>query len=118
RSGFEVAGAADMDGSQLLDLTTAIFFRETLEHASENIGFHSVWISAAQNPSLRGAAVSSLLNLHRAWSRRLAGALGQAPEAALPLRMHAIFTGKLIRAVTAAVDVSDLARARSDFATI
>lgn len=118
RSGFEAAGAADIDESQLLDLTTAIFFREALEHASENIGFHSAWISAAQNPSLRGAAVSSLLNLHRAWTRRLSAARGQAPEPALPLRMHAIFTGKLIRAVTAAIDVSDLARARSDFATL
>ncbi|BCH29773.1 hypothetical protein MesoLjLc_17030 [Mesorhizobium sp. L-8-10] len=118
RSGLDAAGAAELDESRLLDLTTAIFFREALEFGSENIGYYSVWMSAAQSPSLRPAVATSLFDLHRAWSRRITSALGRSPGAGVPLHMQAIFIGKLVRAITAAVGVPDLARARADFADV
>jgi DNA-binding transcriptional regulator YbjK len=118
RAGLGSAGTASMDKERLLDLTTAIFFREALEFGSESIGHYSVWIGAAQNPSLRPAVASSLLDQHRAWMRRLASVSGKVPNAAVALRMQALFIGKLIRAIAAAVPVDDLAGAREDFALV
>jgi len=118
RSGLDAAGAAEMDEGRLLDLTTAIFFREALEFGSENIGYYSVWMSAAHSPSLRPAVATSLLDLHCAWSRRITSALGRLPSAEVPLHMQAIFIGKLVRAITAAVGIPDLGRARADFADV
>ena len=103
---------------RLLDLTTAIFFREALESGRENIGYHSVWMSAAQDPSLRPAVASSLLDLQRAWSRRIAAVYGAAPSPTVPLRMQAMFTGKLVRATAAAAGLADLSRVRGDFAAV
>ena len=76
--------AAAMDEGRLLDLTTAIFFREALEFGRENVGYYSVWMSATQNPSLRPAVASALLDQHRAWSRRIAQIPGGDRGAEVP----------------------------------
>jgi len=110
--------AAGIDTERLLDLTTAIYFREALEFARENIGFYSVWMNAAQNPALRPAVASSLLDLDRAWTRRITAATGKAPAPAIPLRMQALFIGKVVRTIAASIEVADLSRAREDFAAV
>ena len=117
RAGLGSLKAADIDESRLLDLTTAIFYREALEFGKENIGHYSVWMSAAQNPSVRPAVASSLLDQHRAWMKRIALVSGREPDATVVMRMQALFIGKLIRAIAASVDVTDLSRARDDFAS-
>ena len=118
RDGLAAGDAAGIDENRLLDLTTAIFFREALESGRENIGYHSVWMSAAQDPSLRPAVASSLLDLQRAWSRRIAAVYGAVPDPTTPLRMQAMFTGKLVRATAAAAGLADLSRVRGDFAAV
>lgn len=118
RSGFASCAASDIDEPRLLDLTTTIYFREALEFGRENIGYYSVWLNAAQNPSLRPAVAASLLDLHRAWSRRIASVSGGKPDPAVPFRMQALFVGKLIRTIVAGTDVAGLSRAREDFAAI
>lgn len=118
RSGLAAHAPADIDNHRLIDLTTAIFFREALEFARENIGFYSVWINAAQNPALRPAVASSLLDLDRAWTRRIAAATGKPPDPAVPLRIQALFIGKVVRTIAASMEIADLSRAREDFAAI
>ena len=107
--------AGEIGGERLLDLTTAIFHREALEFGSENIGHYSVWMRAAQDASLRPAVASSLLDLHRAWVRRIALVSNEAP-APVAMRMQALFIGKVIRSIAALVSVENLSRAREDFA--
>lgn len=116
RAGLGSLKAADIDESRLLDLTTAIYYREVLEFGRENIGHYSVWMSAAQNPSVRPAVASSLLDQHRAWVQRIAMIGGRGPGAPIAMRMQALFIGKLIRAIAASLDIADLSRAREDFA--
>jgi AcrR family transcriptional regulator len=115
RAGFALQEPGDVDEGRLLDLTTAIFFREALEFGRENVGHYSVWMSAARNPSVRPAVAASLLDQHRAWSRRVA-ALGGAEDPALAFRMQALFIGKLVRAIVTTADVGELSRSRDDFA--
>jgi AcrR family transcriptional regulator len=116
RAGLGSLKSAEINESRLLDLTTAIFYREALEFGKENIGHYSVWMSAAQNPSTRPAVASSLLGIHRAWTKRIALISGAPANPAVALRIQALFIGKLIRAIAAPVDVTDLSRARGDFA--
>lgn len=116
RSGFGSLKAADIDEARLLDVTTAIYYREALEFGRENVGHYSVWMSAAQNPSLRPAVAASLLETHRAWVQRIASVGVSGRPAAVAMRMQALFIGKLVRAIAAAHDVADLSRAREDFA--
>lgn len=118
RTGLSAGDAAEMDEGRLLDLTTAIFFREALEFGRENVGYYSVWMSAAQNPSLRPAVASALLDQHRAWSRRIAQIPGGDRGAEVPLRMQVMFIGKLIRLIAAAGELDDLSRVRGDFAAV
>lgn len=118
RSGLAPYVGANIDESQLLDLTAGIFLREALEFGRENLGYFSIWLSAAETASLRPAVASSLLELHRAWSRRIATGWGKAPLPAIPLRVQALFIGKLIRAIVANVNLPDLSRAREDFARV
>jgi DNA-binding transcriptional regulator YbjK len=121
RAGLVSLKAADIDEPRLLDVTTAIYYREALEFGRENVGHYSVWMRAAQNPSLRPAVASSLLDTHRAWVQRIAVVRGPAAGATVAtrmqaMRMQALFIGKLIRAIAASLDVADLFRAREDFA--
>ena len=118
RSGLAAHGTGDLEENRLLDLTTAVYFREALEFGRENIGYYSVWMNAAQNPSLRPAVASSLLDLHRAWLRRLAATGATTPDPVVAFRIQALFIGKLIRAIVAPAGIADLARARDDFAAV
>ncbi len=118
RAGLASTGAGGIDAGRLLDLTTAIYFREALEFGRENVGYYSVWLSAAQNPSLRPAVASALLDQHRAWLRRIGMTFGWPADPATALRIQALFIGKLIRAISASPDVADLSRAREDFADV
>ncbi|HVY19833.1 MAG TPA: TetR family transcriptional regulator [Bauldia sp.] len=117
RAGLASTDTAAMDEGKLLDLTTAIYFREALEFGRENIGHYSVWMSAAQNPSLRPAVAASLRDMHRAWLRRIAVVAGREDVGAA-MRMQSMFIGKLVRAITASVDIADLSRTRDDFALV
>lgn len=116
RAGLGSTDAAAIDRHRLLDLTTAIFYREALEFGRENIGHYSVWMRAAQHAGLRPAVASSVLSFHRAWSRRIAVINGTAADEATAVRMQALFIGKLIRTIVASTEVADLSRAREDFA--
>lgn len=117
RAGIGAASPRDCDEDHLVDLTTAIFFREAMEFASENLGYYSVWLSAAQNPTLRAAVLSALLDQGRAWERRLSALPGaRAPRPGAALRLQALFVGKLIRAIVGGCDLDALANARRDFA--
>lgn len=110
-------GIGAPDAARLLDLTTAVLTREALDHAGENTGFYSAWVSAAQTPALRPAVAAAQLDQHRAWCRRLAGA-GTDPARipATALRMQALFIGMLIRTLAAGADLATLAQMRPAFA--
>lgn len=117
RAGIGATVPSDFDENRLVDLTTAIFFREAMEFASENLGYYSVWLSATQNPTLRAAVLSSLLDQDRAWERRLSALPGAgAPSPGAALRPQACFVGKLIRAIVGGSDLDEMANARGDFA--
>jgi AcrR family transcriptional regulator len=116
QSAIGTANAAETDEARLLDLATTIFFREALEFGSENIGFYSVWISAAANTALRPAVAAALRDMLNAWSERILPPSTAASDPAAALRLQALFVGKLIRAIAASVPVAELARAREDFA--
>lgn len=116
RSGLDAAEAADMDTDRLIDLTTAIFFREALEFGRENIGYYSAWLSAAHSTALRATVAASLLDIHLAWARRFETIPGTTPNPLAAMRMQALFIGKLVRAIASSLDISDLSLARRDFA--
>lgn len=116
RAGFGALAASEIDEARLVDLTTAIYFREVLEFAGENIGYHSVWLSAAHDPTLRPAVLAALVDQNRAWLRRLEALPGSRPSSQAPLMLQAVFVGKLIRALVSGSGIADLARAREDFA--
>lgn len=116
RAGLGAIAPGDIDAGRLVDLTTAIFFREALEYPRENVGLYSVWLRAAQSPALRASVGAALAEMDSAWQRRIASIGGDrcAPQAALILQ--ALFVGKLIRAVAAGTGMAELARARDGFA--
>jgi DNA-binding transcriptional regulator YbjK len=115
RAGLGSVDPAGIDEDRLLDLTTAIYYREALEFGSENVGHYSVWIRAAQHPPLRPAVASSILSFHHAWSRRIA-VIGGTTGETTALRMQALFIGKLIRTIVGSAAAADLSWAREDFA--
>lgn len=101
----------------LLDLTTAVFAQEALDHRGENAGYYSAWVSAAQQPALRPAVAAAQLDQHLAWTRRLAALdlpPGRVPRSALAVQ--ALFIGMLIRALAAGADPETLAQVRPAFA--
>lgn len=116
RTGFGALAPFEIDETRLVDLTTAIFFREALEFAGENIGYHSVWLSAAHDAALRPAVLAALLNRHHAWRHRLEALPGGGPAPRAPLMLQAVFVGKLIRAIASGSGIAGLFRAREDFA--
>jgi len=116
RAGIGATTATKIDAARLADLTTTIFFRELLEFARENVGYYSVWMSAAQNAQLRPTVRSALLDQHHAWARRLKTVHHGAVPHAAPLRLQALFVGKLIRGIAGQPDNMDLSRSREDFA--
>lgn len=116
RASIGATTATKIDAARLADLTTTIFFRELLEFARENVGYYSVWMSAAQNAQLRPTVRSALLDQHNAWLRRLNAVHDGAVPHAAPLRLQALFIGKLIRGVAGQPDNADLSRSREDFA--
>ena len=116
RAGFGTLAAADIGEARLVDVTTAIYFREVLEFSGENIGYHSAWLSAAHDAGLRPVVLAALLDQHRAWLRRLEAIPAARPSPAAPLMLQAVFVGKLIRAVAAGAGMPALSRARDDFA--
>lgn len=116
REGLGAGDPSVMDEDRLLDLTTAIYYREALEFGSENIGHYSLWIRASQHPALRPTVASSILSFHHAWSRRISTIGRRSDDGAMAIRMQALFIGKLIRAIVASTAVADLAWAREDFA--
>ena len=113
RAAMAGSTAGPLPAGPLLDLTAAVFTREALDHARENTGYYSAWVSAAQTPALRPAVAAAQLDQHRAWCRRLAP-LGGGPATAL--RFQALFVGMLIRALAAGADAGLLARVRPAFA--
>lgn len=117
REGIGAVAVTNMDRARLIDLTTTIFFRELLEFARENVGYYSVWMGAAQDVELRGAVSSALLDQQNAWTRRLAAvSADSAVVAGAPLKLQALFVGKLIRGTVAQLDTTDLSHSRQDFA--
>lgn len=118
RSGLAAPPSSELDEDRILDLTTAIYFREALEFVRQNIGYYSAWLGAAQNRSLRPMVAAALLDQNRAWARRITLVFGRIPHRTTPLRMQAIFLGKLVRAMAAGVSLNDLSHVRVDFAAV
>ncbi len=118
RDALAGAGGPVTTRANLLDLTTAVFFREVLEHPRESVGFYSVWVVAAQSPVLRGVVAAAQRDQHRAWCRRLASLPNPPPAESTALRVQAQFIGMLIRAVAAGGDLDRLREARQAFAAL
>lgn len=118
RSGLAAPPSSELDEDRMLDLTTAIYFREALEFVRQNVGYYSAWLGAAQNRSLRPMVAAALLDQNRAWARRITLVSGRIPHRTTPLRMQAIFLGKLVRAMAAGVSLDDLSHVRVDFAAV
>ena len=118
REGIESIQPQDIDEQRLIDLTTAVFFHELFQSPHENLGYYSVWMSAAQNLTLRAAVFESLYDQNRAWQRRLIAIFGDSVPAPVPLWIQGLFAGKLIRGIAAQPATGDLARSREDFAAM
>lgn len=118
RAGMGSIAPEKIDKTRLADLTTAVFFHELLQFPHENLGYCSVWMSSVRNATLRPAVFGSLLELDRAWMRRLRAATGGDIPAAAPLWLQGLFMGKLIRGIAARPDTGDLSRSREDFAAV
>jgi len=118
REGLGDPLSAAMTEARLIDLTTAIFLREVFEFSRENIGYYSVWMSAAQNPDLRPVLASFFGDQYAAWRRRLGTVVENEIDQSAVLDIQALFVGKLIRAITAGVGMADLSGARKDFAVV
>ena len=118
RSGLSGVGQDGLGPDELLDLTTAILFREVLEHPGENLAVYSSWIRAAQSPETQAVVAAAQADLHRAWCRRLAALPVPADPSAAALRMQALFIGALLRAITTGARTETLAQMRAGFATI
>lgn len=112
RDGFRAHERGRLDAGQLADLTSAIFGREALQYPQENLAFHSVWVRAAVQDSLRPAIGAALHDQQQAWRQALSS-VGAPPANAL--RVQALFVGKLVRAMTAGADLSQTAGAREQF---
>lgn len=118
REGMESIPPGDINESRLTDLTTAVFFHELFQSPDENLGYYSVWMSAAQNLPLREVVFESLHDQNRAWQRRLLAIFGDGVSAPAALWIQGLFVGKLIRGIAARPPTGDLARSREDFAAI
>ncbi|MBV1895813.1 MAG: TetR family transcriptional regulator [Rhodobacteraceae bacterium] len=118
REGLGDPLSSAMSESRLVDLTTAIFLREVFETSKENIGYYSVWMSAAYNPSLRPVLASFLSDQHFAWRSRIAKITGHEIDQAAVLDIQALFVGKLIRAITTGAGMAELSGARKDFSVV
>lgn len=118
RAGLASARLTGLSVDALLDLTTAILFREALEHPGENLAYYSAWIRAAQSADRQTAVAEAQRNLHRAWLRRLEALPPGADRARAALRLQALFIGTLLRAITTGARTETLAQARAGFATI
>lgn len=115
RDALAGAGRRVMTRDALLDISTAVFLREALQHPGETVGFYSVWVVAAQSPDLRGVVALAERDQHRAWCRRLAGLPGGGGGAPAALRLQAQFIGMLVRAVAAGSDPDLLRGVRAAF---
>lgn len=107
-----------MDADRLIDLTTTIFLREVMEFGRENVSYYALWLEAVRNPTLAPAIGRDIADLNHAWQRRLAVLPGQTADARAALRLQALFTGKLLRAVCGADGIEDLSSTRADFAAL
>lgn len=109
RRGIRGYSAQSMSPDELADLTTAIFYSEAMQHASENLAFYSTWIRAAEQPRLRPAIFRALRELQTGWVTVLR-------QADLPgvnaFDIHALFIGKLARAIGSGADIQEMARSR------
>ena len=116
RGSFRAFGANDPDLSQLTDLTNAIYFSEAMEHPKENLAYYSIWIRSATQTDLRHPVLAALRDQQLAWKATLERGHHGAVSDFAPLRMQAVFVGKLVRALAAGRCVGDMARARDQFA--
>lgn len=100
---------------ELIDRTTAIFFREATEYAQESLAIYRVWLEASRQASLQSTIWNDIENQHRAW-RKLLTPLTSTLRPIDPLLPQALFTGKLIRLVATGSQTDDLANVRREFA--
>lgn len=116
RGSFRAFGANDLGLSQLTDLTNAIYFSEAMEYPKENLAYYSIWIRSVAQADLRRPVLMALRDQQLAWKTTLERGHQGAVSDFAPLRMQAIFVGKLIRDLAAGRSVGDMARAHSQFA--
>jgi DNA-binding transcriptional regulator YbjK len=112
RAGFRALDGRVLKVDRMADLTAAIFTSEALQHADENLAFYSVWVRASARAKLRPVILAALNDLQHAWVRSMEG-VGVSRRCAL--KMHALFVGKLVRALAAGVDIRRMALAREHF---
>jgi AcrR family transcriptional regulator len=112
RDGFSAYRGEPMSRGQLADLTAAIVMSEAMQHQAENLAFYSVWLRASSDAAIRSLVGHAFLDQQTAWASALEQ-IGAPPCRALC--MQAVFVGKLIRAISAGVKISELARAREQF---
>lgn len=115
RVGIATVSSHRNDIEHMLDVMTAIFSREAVEFAGENIAYYSVWIGAAQNAALRPVVKASLIDMHRGWRRRLDAIAGSSNASVIALQLQGAFIGKLVRLIAAGADIAGLSTARADF---
>lgn len=115
REGLDLEARVEFDVERLLDWTSAVFFREALEFADENLAYYSVWNSAANHEAVRPAVTASLIDLHHAWRHRIAPYVDQSDLARAALELQAVFAGQLFKSISTGSSVSQLSGARDEF---
>ncbi|WP_050759193.1 TetR/AcrR family transcriptional regulator [Pseudooceanicola batsensis] len=116
RDAFKEFHADRMDPDVLADLTTAIFFSEAMVHNEENLAFYSVWVRSAERSALRPPVLKALSDQQESWGRTLGQMTDQPPNTFAAMQLQALFLGKLLRAISTASSVGEIARARGHFA--
>lgn len=97
----------------LVDFTHTVFLREASGYSHVALAHYSIWLEGSRRAEVRSQVANTVLDQTHAWERRL-DEIGIASPIK-GLRMLAIFTGKLVRAIATGAQVKTLTRSREEF---
>lgn len=106
--------ASPRDLDELVDLTAAIFARESTEFVAINRATYSIWLEAARSPALRESIRRSAAIMQRAWAARLYRIGGRSGDLE-GLGALALYIGKFVRIAATGSRTVDLARMHHGF---
>ena len=104
-------------GRSTVDLAFATFIREVTEYGPLHLASFSVWLDATRKVALKPLVMALAHEMLEQWSRWLE-TIGapERPDYALIALGH--YIGKVIRALSTGVAITDLAQARAEFGNV